>query len=110
MKKLICLLVLAFMLVGCAKPPTDRAERLRQDGKDLTAYNEEVKAQMDKFALFRSFLKADQILDQIEQGMEPVRNSESMSAGRCVEVTKFDDGVVCYRNSCMGGISCVKVK
>ena len=108
MKKLICLLVLAFTLVGCANPPTDRAQRLKQEGRDISAYEEEVKTQMDKFALFRSFLKADQILDQLERGVE-VKANPTNDVGSCVEAIDVGKSVVCYRDSCRGGISCLKV-
>lgn len=68
---LLCILFLGFLMVGCAKPMADteyRLQKLKLRGVDTLPLERELKAQQDKFALFRSYKKADEILAAMERG------------------------------------------
>jgi len=94
------------LAISCARPPTERIEQMQHRGMDLAPVQSELRAQQNKFALFRSYQRTDTILDAIEEGSVIPAPTEPRIYGQAY-LCYDKDGVTCY---CTGAnnISCVR--
>ena len=106
------LLVLVLTLLSCAEPQDGiegRIRALKSRGADTTALEQELRHQTDKFALFRSYKLADDMLAQLESGKAVAAASGvDFAPGSWGSISRYEDavhGVVCYTYN-VGGIWC----
>lgn len=101
-------IIAAVLQTACARPADDfepRIQALQAKGVNVDAVYQELRAQEAKFALFRTYKRAEDMISALERGQPlPVIAPTQAFDGtmKCME----DSLAVCY---CSGqGISCIR--
>lgn len=89
-------LVGGMVLAGCAQPPTRAIAALKQRGITSPELDEELRAQEQKFSLFRSYNRTEQLVAALQNGTPTPQGPPSLfdapKATKCVE----DNNVACF--------------